>query len=152
MELIFDLHSGSLNLWCKIKKTWLHGNVWKLNWASWLLKSPTNPLFVQQLVILKTRKSPKLRISGLFVREIYRWQLDSPHKGPVMWWAFPCHAVIMYMEVTDSFKIWTVCFSPLLYEYAITYRMCIKWCVGCAHNILNEQYIPWSILLPLMFK
>ena len=30
-----------------------------------------------------------------FVRGIYRWSLDSPHKGPVMQKAFACHDVVM---------------------------------------------------------
>ena len=30
-----------------------------------------------------------------FVRGIHRSPADSPHKGPVMWKAFPCHAIVM---------------------------------------------------------
>ena len=33
-----------------------------------------------------------------FVVEIYRWPVDSPHKGPVMWKVFSCHVVIMYQH------------------------------------------------------
>ena len=30
-----------------------------------------------------------------FLREIHQWPVDCPHKRPVMWKAFPCHAIIM---------------------------------------------------------
>ena len=33
------------------------------------------------------------------VRGIHRWPVDSPHKGPVIWKAFPCHDVIILYAI-----------------------------------------------------
>ena len=38
-----------------------------------------------------------------FVRGIHQWLVDSPHKGPVMWKAFPYHDVIMSSTHPYSF-------------------------------------------------
>ena len=64
--------------------------------ASWRLKSPAKPLFVQphaQKTYLKENvKAPRL---WPFVRGIRRSPVDSPHKGPVTWNLFACHDVFM---------------------------------------------------------
>ena len=63
-----------------------------ITWASRQLQSATTRLVLQ---LVQANKKSKLSITGPFVGRIYRWSLDSPHKGPVMWKAFPCHDVIM---------------------------------------------------------
>ena len=50
-----------------------HQNV--VIWAWWCLQSPAGQLS--------------------FDRGIYRWSVDSPHKGPVMQESILCHDVIM---------------------------------------------------------
>ena len=57
-------------------------------------KSPPSQLFVPQLVQVND-KTPKLRITGPFVKEIYRSPVDSFNTEPVMRKAFPWHGVIM---------------------------------------------------------
>ena len=49
---------------------------------------------------MTTKKISKLRIAGPFWR---RSNGDSPHKGPVMWKAVPCHDVITVSLVQTSF-------------------------------------------------
>ena len=53
-----------------------------------------NYLF-NSLYRLTTNKTPKLHITDPFVRWINRCPMDSPHKGPVMRKALPCHDIIM---------------------------------------------------------
>ena len=46
-----------------------------------------------------------------FVREIHRWPMDSPQKGPVTWKMFPFDDVIMFhqsMMSSSKFKFLTV--------------------------------------------
>ena len=64
-------------------------------WASWRLRSSANWLFVQELVHGDNKANIKAPHHWAFVRS----PADSPHKGPVMWEAFPCHAVIMCTEL-----------------------------------------------------
>ena len=63
-----------------------------ITWASRQLQSGTTRLVLQ---LVHANKKSKLRITGPFIEIIYRWSLDSPHKRPAMWKAFPCHEVIM---------------------------------------------------------
>ena len=64
-------------------------------WASWHLKSLATQMFIQQLVQASIKATLKLCITWLFLREIYQWLVDSPHKGPVMWIVLSCHDVMM---------------------------------------------------------
>ena len=56
----------------------------------WQLNCFFNRLF--RLPSKKTWKSSLLVCCG----HIHWWSMDSPHKGPVMWKAFPCHDFIMF--------------------------------------------------------
>ena len=62
-------------------------------WALRHLSSIASGLFVHKFVQADT--NIKDMYYWPFVRRIYRWPVDSPHKGPVMRKAFPCHDVIM---------------------------------------------------------
>ena len=42
-----------------------------------------------------SKKTSKLRVTGLFVRVIHRWSVNSPHKRPVPRKMFPFNDVIM---------------------------------------------------------
>ena len=44
----------------------------------------------------------KLRITGPFLEGIRMLPMDSPHKGPAMMTAFPCHDVIMFSNHSIS--------------------------------------------------
>ena len=59
------------------------------------LKSTATRLFFQELVKDNKKENMKYLHYWPFVRWIYRWLVDSQHKGPVMGEAFPCHDVIM---------------------------------------------------------
>ena len=50
---------------------------------------------VNYLIVITTTKTAKLWITYIFFREIHRSPEDSPHKGPAMRKAFPCHGVSM---------------------------------------------------------
>ena len=67
-------------------------------YASQLLISLANCLFSQQLFRLPLKKA-YLRIAGTLFGESISASVDSPHKGPVMRKAFPCHDII---------KLWVV--------------------------------------------
>ena len=58
------------------------------------LKPPTFRLFTQKFVSPNNKEHTTLHYWPL-VREIHRSPVDSPHKGPVMRKACPCHDVIM---------------------------------------------------------
>ena len=64
---------------------------------SGLLKSLTMGLFVQELVPVDKIKDINDSHYWLFVRNIYRWQVNTPNKRPVMWWTFLCFNVIIFI-------------------------------------------------------
>ena len=68
----------------------------EVTWASWHVKSPATPLFVQSFVRLYFREDTKAQHFLPFVSGI-QWLVDSPHKGPVTWETFPCHDIITSM-------------------------------------------------------
>ena len=43
----------------------------------------------------RSKKTPTLRVTGLCVRGIHRWPVNSPHRGPVTRKMFPFDDVIM---------------------------------------------------------
>ena len=45
--------------------------------------------FFSRLYRLTSKKTSQSRCYWPFVRGIYRWRVDSPHKGPVKWKPFP---------------------------------------------------------------
>ena len=51
--------------------------------------------FIQQHVQYKNKENAKALHHWPFVRGIQQWLVDSPHKGPVMKKAFPCHGIFM---------------------------------------------------------
>ena len=60
------------------------------------VKSPTIQLFVQQHGPANFEETQKL---ALCEGGIHQSQVDTPHKGPVMWKVFPYHDVIMVNEI-----------------------------------------------------
>ena len=67
----------------------------KSQWARWRLKSPASPLFTQPLILAQIKEKNQSSASLAFVREIDRWPVNSPHKGPVTRKMFPFDDVIM---------------------------------------------------------
>ena len=64
--------------------------------ASWCLKLPATQVFVRQFVQANTKRISKIRVIGLLWREsMWRWSVDSLHKGPVMWKTFTFHDVML---------------------------------------------------------
>ena len=51
-----------------------------LYWSRWRLKSPASWLFAQPFVQMHIKEKNHSSASLVFVRGIYRWQVDSPHK------------------------------------------------------------------------
>ena len=74
-----------------------------ITWASWHPKSLTTRLFVQQTINSNKNNQCPASLESLSPQ----WQMDSPHKGPVMQKAFPCHNPIMfsgqYLSARPSF-------------------------------------------------
>ena len=64
-------------------------------WNHWVTSMYIYKLFVQQLAQANEAENIKSLQHWCFVRGIHQWVVDSPHKGPVMWKAFPCHDAIM---------------------------------------------------------
>ena len=52
-----------------------------------------------------TMKAPKLHITSHF-GGIHWWPVDSLHKRPLMWEAFPCHDVIMFFGGNEWRRKW----------------------------------------------
>ena len=54
-----------------------------------------------------------------FVREIHQWQLDSSHKGQVMWKMFQWHVVITNTDArrTERFMIHSICPSVQISDF-----------------------------------
>ena len=64
-------------------------------WASWLLKSLTTQLFVQQIVQANREENIKAAHYWPSVWGIHQWLVDSLHKEPVMFKSCPHHDIIM---------------------------------------------------------
>ena len=62
-------------------------------------KSPTSRLFAQPFLQAQIKENIKALRHWLFVREIHRWPVDSPHKWPVTRKMFPFDDVIMDTEM-----------------------------------------------------
>ena len=64
-------------------------------WNHWCHDGMLNRLFR-----CRSKKISKPRVTGVCVRGIYRWPVDSPHKGPIEWKMFPFDDIIMcYFEL-----------------------------------------------------
>ena len=93
-------------------------------WTRWRLKSPASPLFTQQYIQRRSKKTSKLRDTSLC--GIYRWTVNSPHKWPVTRKMFPFDDVIMVGYgichkgwCCTSTSRWTLIHCPLRYIEAI---------------------------------
>ena len=63
--------------------------------VSWHLKSLATQLFVQA----HNKGNIKVPHNWRFGLGIHQWLVDSPHKGPVLRNAFPCHDIIMPFDI-----------------------------------------------------
>ena len=112
------LHSACGSLWnsCSERSyhskastnslAWVEDNsfqqVWSVtsSWAWWRFKSPGSRLFTPPFIRAQIKENVKAWRHGPFkwdfVREIHRWPVNSPHKGPVMRKMFPFDDVIMF--------------------------------------------------------
>ena len=86
-------------LFCTIPWFNYNGNAWVFRH----LKSLATELFVQQLVQVN-KEALKAPHYWPFVRGVHRWPVDSPHKGPVMWEAFP-YPGIMFQQTSLHMSI-----------------------------------------------
>ena len=83
-------------------------------WNLWQLNCFFNSMFRQ--ATKKTLKV-KLCIAGLFVRGIHPSPMDSLHKGPVMWKAFPCCNIIMWIWLSSY---------PICVDFCIYIYVCVQ--------------------------
>ena len=75
-----------------------------LTWVLWHLKSPAISLLVQLLVQANIKGNTKGPHYWPIVRGIHWSLVDSPHNGPVMWKAFPCHDGIMPYSLSSIYQ------------------------------------------------
>ena len=79
IEILWNFHLFSCSL------QWRHNErVWVSNFDCLLIR----------LLKCRSTKTSKLRVTD-FVRGIYRWPVNSPHKGPVVRKKFPFDDVVM---------------------------------------------------------
>ena len=71
-------------------------------WMRWRLKWPASWLFTQRFFSGADQRKHESSASLAFVGGIYRWPVNSPHKGPVMREMFPFDGVIMVCLRTVS--------------------------------------------------
>ena len=79
--------------WDAMKPMWQYYN--DVIWARWRLKSPASRLFTQPFIQGADQIKYQRSMSLASVRGIQRWQVNSPHKGPVTRKMFPFDDVIM---------------------------------------------------------
>ena len=65
--------------------------------------------FVQQFIQVNNNKHIKVPHHCSFLRGIHWSPVDSPHKGPVMQEAFPCHDIITVARRFPSHPLFTQC-------------------------------------------
>ena len=99
-------------------KSAILGFLWysDVRWAPLYSKPLASQLFVQQLGHETNKGNIKVQHYWPFVRGIHQWLVDSPHKGPVTWKAFPCHDIMMG-RIT---AIWHLCLCCLTYCGLVT--------------------------------
>ena len=71
-----------------------------------------------------------------FVREIHRWPVNSPHKGPVMRKMFPFHDIVMYLP---HYKWWFIFSRSQNLEFANF--VVIVWKFQCGVPSLKLAWI-----------
>ena len=68
---------------------------WRHNGRHGVSKHQSHDCLLNHLFRRRSKKISKLRVTGLCVRGIHRWPVNSPHKWPVTRKLFPFHNVIM---------------------------------------------------------
>ena len=108
--------STSFGLWQKLMWRW--HTLWEsrnamcphysdIRWELLHLQPLATWLLAQQLVQANNKEVMLAPHYWPFVRGIHWWPVDSPHKGPVMWKALPCHDVFMSDHHSNlSFFYW----------------------------------------------
>ena len=90
-----------------------------------------------------TIKTSELCITGpLWGESIHRWWMDSPHKGPVKWKAFPCHGIVMFMFGEHHWPWWLCFMSTSDSSYHVSPFYTVYWPVSvCMLAFFNENVI-----------
>ena len=71
----------------------------------------------------RTKKTLKLRVTGLCVRGIHRWPVNSPHKWPVTRKMFPFDDVIMLLVVVVYYVTTLPIFARVIFmRLKLTYE------------------------------
>ena len=60
---------------------WFHSLQWRHNGHDGVSNQRPVDCLLNRLFRRRSKKTSKLRVTGLFVRGIHRWPMDSPHKG-----------------------------------------------------------------------
>ena len=89
------------------------------------LKVPTTRLFVRRLIQANNKENVIALHHWPFVRGIHRWPVDSPHKGPVMLKATPCHDVSNIHPIRHAFSLGLLCFvvviPPFIDNFSVSF-------------------------------
>ena len=92
----------------------------------WRLKSPASRLFIQPFTQAQMKKTLKLCVTGLCMRGIHRWLVNSPHKGPVRRKMFPFDDAIMLPVLCEGNQLVN---GGFLSQFAINAGFrCFFWC------------------------
>ena len=70
---------------------------WRHNECNGVLNHQPHDCLLSRSFRYSTKKTSKLRVTGIWVRGIHRWPVNSLHKGLVTRKMFPFHDVIMIM-------------------------------------------------------
>ena len=101
----------------------------------------------------------KLCVTGLFMREIHRWSLDSPYKGPVMQKKIPRHDFIvrfvwylthlpMDKMAVISYTIFSDAFSWMkIFVFWLKFHLSLF--LGVRLTIIQHWFIKWLGAKPL---
>ena len=106
-------------------------------WTRWRLKSPASRWFTQSLFRRRSKKTSKLRVTGLC--EGNSPGVNSPHKGPVTRKTFPFNDVIMvcvFLHICSIDLFWAYIFRQINCHLDKKHN---KWINSICMQIFPEQ-------------
>ena len=75
---------------------------WRHNGRDGISNHRSHHCLLNRLFTHRSKKITKLRVTGLCIRGIHRWPLNSPHKWPVAWKTSPFDDVIIGDDDDDN--------------------------------------------------
>ena len=121
---------------------------WSHNGCDSVSNHQHHDCWLNRLFRRKSKKTSKLRVTGLCVRGIHRGPVNFTHTGPVTWKMFPFDDVIM--AAAKWFPLPLVWCDPIILRWFIFRNICntyIRVHPWRCYNEITRDYILWCSYL-----